>query len=232
MKKAELFPNTSLYCLIILSATEAWKIEGWEGTLEMPLNICRVGVRRTGPDSFQWCPATGQGAMGTNWSRGSSSWTWGRTSSLWGWRSPGPGCPGRLWSLFLCRYSRPAWIRFCVACCGWPCFGRGLGWGTHRGPFQPRTFCDSVVLCNERGWGLPSTSAQINQPTALILIFMDPDHSRLKSFGVNSVTLVTNNLRAEGSPILQGVGRTKSTVQRCASLEQGQYCCTVVILHF
>ena len=31
-----------------------------------PINICRVGVRRTGPDSFQWCPATGQGAMGTN----------------------------------------------------------------------------------------------------------------------------------------------------------------------
>ena len=43
------------------------------GTLEMPLNICRVGARRTGPNSFQWCPATGQGAMGTNWSRGSSS---------------------------------------------------------------------------------------------------------------------------------------------------------------
>jgi len=29
-------------------------------------NICRVGVRRMGPDSFQWCPATGQGATGTN----------------------------------------------------------------------------------------------------------------------------------------------------------------------
>jgi len=28
--------------------------------------ILRVGVRRMGPDSFQWCPATGQGAMGTN----------------------------------------------------------------------------------------------------------------------------------------------------------------------
>jgi len=26
----------------------------------------KVGVRRTGPDSLQWCPATGQGAMGTN----------------------------------------------------------------------------------------------------------------------------------------------------------------------
>ena len=24
-----------------------------------------VGVRRMGPNSFQWCPATGQGAMGT-----------------------------------------------------------------------------------------------------------------------------------------------------------------------
>jgi len=31
------------------------------------------GVRGTGPGSFQWCPATGQGATGTNWSRGSSS---------------------------------------------------------------------------------------------------------------------------------------------------------------
>jgi len=26
----------------------------------------RVGVRRMGPSSFQWCPVTGQGAMGTN----------------------------------------------------------------------------------------------------------------------------------------------------------------------
>jgi len=83
----------------------------------MFINISRVGVRRMGPDSFQWCPATGQGAMGTNWRIGSSSWTWGRTSSLWGWRSPGPGCPGRLWSLLLWRYSRPAWTRSCAACC-------------------------------------------------------------------------------------------------------------------
>jgi len=30
------------------------------------INILRVGVRRMGPDSFQWCPVTGQGAMGTN----------------------------------------------------------------------------------------------------------------------------------------------------------------------
>ena len=57
----------------------------------------------------------------------SSVWTWGRTSSLWGWRSPGPGCPGRLWSLLLWRYSRLTWTRSCAACCRWPCFGRRVG---------------------------------------------------------------------------------------------------------
>ena len=66
-------------------------------------------------------------SLGTNWGTGSSVWRWGRTSSLWGWRSPGPGCPGRLWSLLLLRYSRPAWTRSCAACCRWPCFSRG-GW--------------------------------------------------------------------------------------------------------
>jgi len=29
------------------------------------INISRVGVKRMGPDSFQWCPATGLGAVGT-----------------------------------------------------------------------------------------------------------------------------------------------------------------------
>jgi len=28
----------------------------------MLINTSRVGVRRVGPDSFQWCPVTGQGA--------------------------------------------------------------------------------------------------------------------------------------------------------------------------
>jgi len=31
-----------------------------------PINTLRVGVKRMGPDSFQWCPPTAQGAMGTN----------------------------------------------------------------------------------------------------------------------------------------------------------------------
>jgi len=48
----------------------------------MLINILRVGVRRMGPDSFQWCPVTGQGAVGTNWSIGISVRTWGRTLTL------------------------------------------------------------------------------------------------------------------------------------------------------
>jgi len=48
----------------------------------MLINILMVGARSMVPDSFQWCPATWQGAMGTNWSIGSSICTWGRTS-LW-----------------------------------------------------------------------------------------------------------------------------------------------------
>ena len=89
--------------------------------------------------------AVGVCSYGAPWSRGSSVWTRGRTS-LWGWQSTGTGCPGRLWSLLLWRYSRPTWTRSCAACSGWPCFVRGLDWVTHRGPFQPLTFCDSVIL--------------------------------------------------------------------------------------
>ena len=111
----------------------------------------RVGVKRMGPDSFQWCPATGQGATGTDWSRGSSIWTGGRIFSLWGWRSTGTGCPGRLWNLLLWRNSRPAWTRSCAVCCRWPCFGRAGGVGLDDPQRSLPTpiilwFCDSVIL--------------------------------------------------------------------------------------
>ena len=45
--------------------------------------MLRVGVRRMGPDSFQWCPVTGQGAMSTNWSIGSSSFFPLRVTEHW-----------------------------------------------------------------------------------------------------------------------------------------------------
>ena len=94
---------------------------------------------------------SGQGAIGTNWSTGSSVWTWGRTSSLWGWRSTGTGCPGRLWSLPLWRYSRPAWTRSCAACCRWPCFSRGVGLDDPQRPLPTPNIlwvCDCLA-CNK-----------------------------------------------------------------------------------
>jgi len=68
--------------------------------------ILRASVKRMGSNSSQWRPLTGQGAMGTNWSMGSSIWTQGRTSLLWGWQSTGTGCPEVLWILLLWRYSK------------------------------------------------------------------------------------------------------------------------------
>ena len=85
--------------------------------------------------------------LGTNWGTGSSVWTWVRTSSLWGWRSTGTGCPGRLWSLLLWRYSRPAWTRSCAAYCRWPCFSRGVGLDDPQRSLPTPIilwFCDSV----------------------------------------------------------------------------------------
>jgi len=41
--------------------------------------------------------------------------------------STGTGCPGKLWSLLLWRYSRPTWTRSSTAYCRWPCFGRRVG---------------------------------------------------------------------------------------------------------
>ena len=76
-------------------------------------------------------------------------WTQGRTSSPWGWRSTGTGCPGRLWSLLLWRYSRPVWTRSCAACCRWPCFGRGVGLDDPQRSLPTPTilwFCDSVII--------------------------------------------------------------------------------------
>ena len=61
----------------------------------------------------------------------------------------GTGCPGRLWSLLLWRYSRPAWTRSCAAYCRWPCFGRGVGLDDPQRSLPTPTilwFCDSVIL--------------------------------------------------------------------------------------
>lgn len=99
-----------------------------------------VRVKKMGPDFFQSCPVTGQGATGTNWNIGSSTWTWRKTSLLWGCQSTGTGSPKRLWN--------PAWIQSCASCSRWGCFSRRVGlcrWRDHlQGSLQPQPFCDSV----------------------------------------------------------------------------------------
>ena len=66
------------------------------------------------------------------------------------WRSTGTGCPGRLWSLLLWRYSRPSWTRCCAACCRWPCLGRRVGLDDPQRSLPTPTilwFCDSQWWC-------------------------------------------------------------------------------------
>ena len=142
----------------------------------MLTNILRVSVKRMGPDSFQQCPATGQGAMGTNWSTASSSWTWGRNSSLWGWQSTGTGCPEGLWSLLLWRYSKPTWTRSCAACSRWLCFSRGVGLDDPQRYLPTPTilwFCDlpqiHLKLANTHGtetlqWRFPPPLCRYYEP--------------------------------------------------------------------
>ena len=121
----------------------------------MPTNILRVGVKRMRPDSFQWCPVTGQGAKGTNWCMGSSVSTQRRTSSLWGWRSTGTGCPEGLWILLFWRYSTLIWSQSCAACSRWPCFVREVGQHDHQRSLRPLLFCDSVIYSKRSGCSDP-----------------------------------------------------------------------------
>ena len=85
--------------------------------------------------------------------------------SLWGWRSPGTGCPGRLWSLLLWRYSSPAWTRSCAACCRWPCFGRGVGLDDPQSSLPTLNilwFCDaSPYVKRDAGFGLCSLQCSL-----------------------------------------------------------------------
>lgn len=66
-------------------ACSAWRRECWEKILSMHRNISRAGDKRMGAEPFQWCPATEQGTIHTNWNTGSSVWTWGK-SLHWGWQ--------------------------------------------------------------------------------------------------------------------------------------------------
>lgn len=91
-------------------------------------NILWAGVKRTGADSLQWYPATGQGVTGTNWNTGHSTWVWGKKTCLLWWRqSTETGSSERLWSLRLQRHSKPTQTWSCATCCRWAYFTRKVG---------------------------------------------------------------------------------------------------------
>ena len=136
-------------------------------------NILWAGVKRMGPDSFQWGPATGQGATDINWSLGSSRWTRGRTSSHWGWRSTGTGCPEGLSRLLLYAYSKPAWMRSCASCCRWTCSGSGVGLDDTQSPFLLLPFCDSVV-CERVTANYPVPHRTLGQCQTWVLLELGP----------------------------------------------------------
>lgn len=70
----------------------------------------REGARKTEFGSFQWCPMTGQEAVGTHWNARRSVWQLGNTFLLVGWLSTGTGWPGRWWSLHPSKSSKAIWI--------------------------------------------------------------------------------------------------------------------------
>jgi len=71
------------------------------------------GSQVDGVGSFRWWAAVKQGAMSRNWTMGSSMLKQGRNSSLSECWSTGTGCPEKLWSHLLWRYSRPVWMINC-----------------------------------------------------------------------------------------------------------------------
>jgi len=109
----------------------------------MPTNICRVGVRRMGPSSFQWCPATGQWAQ-TEAQEVPSEHEEELLPSE-GDGALGQAAQGGCGVSFSGDIPAPPGQGPVQPGLGDPASAGGLDWVTHRGPFQPLLFCDSVT---------------------------------------------------------------------------------------
>ena len=63
--------------------------------------------------------------------------SWGRIYFQWGWQSTGSGCPERLWSLLLWKYSRPIWTSTFATYCGEPALAGGWTWWSPEALYIP-----------------------------------------------------------------------------------------------
>ena len=97
-----------------------------------------------GPDHFQWCPATGQGAMGTNCSTVPAEHE-EELLYVEGDRALAQAAQGGCGVSFSGDIQNPPGRGPVQPAVGDPASAGGLDWVTHRGPFQPLAFCDSVV---------------------------------------------------------------------------------------
>lgn len=120
-------------------ACSASRRGNWHGISLICTSIWRVGARKMGPGSSQWCQALGHKAMDRQWCKGSSILT-GRRTSLCKWLCTGTGCPERVWRVPHWRYSRSLCIQSCAMSSWWPCLSKEVGPDVLCGPFQSDPF--------------------------------------------------------------------------------------------
>ena len=130
---------------------ESWDCSAWGGLRGHLISVYRYlqgDAVRTESEigiPFQWCPVTGQGAVGTNWKTGGFVWTPGSTSVMCGWQSTGTGCPEGLWDLLLGEPRKSPGHDPGHSALGVPA-GTGVGSDGVRGPFQPQPRCHSIKI--------------------------------------------------------------------------------------
>jgi len=116
--------------------------------MEREKNLCLVWQFKTSYQQNFFFGECQQYVMASgNSSLASSS----KSSLLERWWDAGTGCPERLWMPRPWRCSRPGWMGPWATWSRkwggwWPCLAGGLEIHDPWGPFQPRPFCDSVIL--------------------------------------------------------------------------------------
>ena len=145
---------THVHMPFLLHARSLSWSKGHYASLWHVLELAEISLASRGLQTRCWClPQPFCSRMSLPCLRRAPVVDLGRASSLWGWRSTGTGCPGRLWSLLLWRYSRPAWTGSSAAYCRWPCFCSRVGLDDPQRslpnpiiPWKKKKICENNVI--------------------------------------------------------------------------------------